>query len=88
MKANVPSLFPNVKVASRVIEYAAAKSSVLPEPLLQYHAHILNLERANMTISTYQAQTLSFLAQLAGTRRGTLPEGANSLLLLSTKIYS
>lgn len=70
MKANVPSLFPNVKVASRVIEYAATKSSVLPEPLLKYHAQILELERANLTISTYQAQALSFLAQLSGARRG------------------
>ncbi|KAL1901984.1 hypothetical protein Sste5346_001690 [Sporothrix stenoceras] len=69
MKANVPSLFPNVKVATRVIEYAAAKSSVLPEPLLKYHAQILELEHANLTISTYQAQALSFLAQLSGARR-------------------
>ena len=70
MKANAPSLFSNIKVATRVIEYAASKSSVLPEPLLKYHAQILELERSNLTISTYQAQALSFLAQTAGTRRG------------------
>ncbi|CAK7211772.1 hypothetical protein SBRCBS47491_001229 [Sporothrix bragantina] len=69
MKANAPSLFSNIKVATRVIEYAASKSSVLPEPLLRYHAQILELERANLTISTYQAQALSFLAQTAGARR-------------------
>lgn len=73
MKANVPSLFPNVKVAARVIEYAASKSSVLPAALLQYHAQILALERANFTISTDQGQALSFLAQVAGARRGQSP---------------
>ncbi len=71
MKANAPSLFPNVTVATRVIEYAADKSNVLPEPLLQYHAKISELERSNMSVSTFQGQALSFLAKLAGAKRGT-----------------
>lgn len=71
MKSNAPTLFPNEKVAAKVIEYAAAKSDSLPEPLLKYHAYILRLEQADLTISTFQAQTLSFLAKTAGTKRGT-----------------
>ncbi|EFX03230.1 O-methyltransferase family 3 [Grosmannia clavigera kw1407] len=69
MKSNVATLFPNVKVATNVIEYAAAKSDILPEPLLKYHAYILRLEQAELTISTFQAQALSFLAKTAGAKR-------------------
>ncbi|OAA62534.1 O-methyltransferase family 3 [Niveomyces insectorum RCEF 264] len=69
MKANTPTLFPNVKVATKVIDYAAAKSDTLPAPLLQYHARIVQLEESNYTISTAQGQAMSFLAQLLGAKR-------------------
>ncbi|EPE10644.1 o-methyltransferase family protein [Ophiostoma piceae UAMH 11346] len=69
MKSNVPALYPNTTVGERVLEYAANKSSEIPEALLKYHAEILNLENSIMSISTYQAQAMSFLAKVAGAKR-------------------
>jgi len=69
MKANTTMLYPNEKAAIRVTEYAEAQSGKLPEALRQYHDWILTQEKANMTISKFQAQALMWIARAANVKR-------------------
>ena len=71
MKANVTMLYPNEKAAIRVTDYAEAQSGKLPETLRKYHDWILTQEKANITISKFQAQALMWIARTANVKRGT-----------------
>ncbi|KAI1868812.1 hypothetical protein JX265_006791 [Neoarthrinium moseri] len=70
MKEGKSSLYPNDAISEAVTNYSEAHSLDLPKPLLDYHEHIFNnVPNSHLTISTFQAQGLIFLARLIGAKR-------------------
>lgn len=71
MHENVPALYPNAETSVKVIEYSIAKSTPLPDWLLKYHKWGEDhTEVPDFLISTFQAQSLVFLARIAAAKRG------------------
>jgi hypothetical protein len=72
MKSSCPALYPNETVSERVTAYSEAHSLGLPPHIKEYHAHIEETmpETSNYMISTFQAQSLIWLARLIGAQRG------------------
>ncbi|KAK5994431.1 O-methyltransferase MdmC-like protein [Cladobotryum mycophilum] len=69
-KPDASALYPNEKVATRVMTYAENHSTALPKHIAEYHAWVSeNHERAGYMISTFQAQAHVFLARAFGAKR-------------------
>lgn len=71
MKENAAKLFPNPDTAAKVMDYSIAHSTPLPDWLMQYHEWgCSHTDVPDYLTSTYQAQTLVFLARMMGAKRG------------------
>lgn len=71
MKGNEPTLYPNVEVGQKVLDYSAECSTKLPQHLVEYHEQIdKNHEDSILMISNFQSQLSVFLAKLIGAKRG------------------
>lgn len=71
MQDNVAKLYPNPDTSAKVMEYSIAKSTPLPDWLLEYHKWgCENTAVPSFLTSTYQAQMLIFLAKMMGARNG------------------
>ncbi|PSR97003.1 S-adenosyl-L-methionine-dependent methyltransferase [Coniella lustricola] len=70
MKDNAAKLFPNPDTGAKVMEYSVAHSTPLPDWLVKYHDWgCSDTDVPNYLTSTYQAQTLIFLARMMGAKR-------------------
>jgi hypothetical protein len=73
MKESTAILYPNSQVAKKVTDYSEDHTLALPKELTDFHAWILDTqkEQANLTISTFQAKSLVWLARVIGAKHGT-----------------
>ncbi|KAJ0120240.1 o-methyltransferase family protein [Diaporthe amygdali] len=70
MQENVAKLYPNPETSAKVLDYSISKSTALPDWLVKYHEWGCNsTETPGYLISTYEAQSLVFLARLVGAKR-------------------